>query len=93
MWRLNGQILQQPQMLRDFPIQYQADEFEDVSSDPVDHQHGVLHERPLTWTESPKVFQTLFQVPKLLWQRARVKLRGVEDKMQKEGYKHKTNKN
>lgn len=74
MWRLNGQILQQPQMLRDFPIQYQVDEFEDVSSDPVDHQHGVLHERPLTWTECPKVFQTLFQVPKLLWQRARGKV-------------------
>lgn len=66
MRQLNGQILQQPQVLRDLAIQYQADEFENIGSEPVDHQHGVFHERPLTQTESPKVFQTLLQVPKLV---------------------------
>lgn len=65
-------------MLRDFPIHYQANEFENVSCDPVDHQHGVLHERPLTWTESPKVFPTLLQVPKLVEQRQKGKSKRCE---------------
>lgn len=42
MWQPNGQILQEPQMLRDFAIQYQADEFENVSKECSmrDHFHG-----------------------------------------------------
>lgn len=78
MWQLNGQILQQPQTLRDFPIQYQADEFENVGGDPVDHQHGALHERQLTRIEGLKVFQTLLHVPKLVQRRQKGKGRSCE---------------
>lgn len=94
MQQLSGQILQQPQILRDFPTHDQADEVGNISSNPVDHQNGVFCERPLTGTEIPEVLQTSFQVPKVVQQRQKgvVKLRDVEDKRQKEGYKHKTNK-
>lgn len=94
MWQLNRQILQQPQFLGDFPTHYQADEFGNISSDPLDHQNGVFCERPLTGTEIPEVLQTSFQVPGLVQQKKKgvVKLRDVEDKRQREGYKPKINK-
>lgn len=93
MRQLNGQILQQLQTLRDFPIHYLADEFGNNSNGPVDQQNGVFCERPLTGTEIPEVHQASFQFAKVVQQRQKgvIKLKGMEDKRQK-GYKLKANK-
>lgn len=49
-----------------------------------DHLHGQ---------NVPRCFKPCFKFPSYYGKGQEEKLRGVEDKMQQEGYKHKTNKN
>lgn len=57
------QILQQPEILRDFPTHYQADEVGNISSDPVDHQNGGFCEK-MQGQKSLRCFKPCFKFPK-----------------------------